>query len=31
MSDPFYCELLRANINNQALIQDFTIYREAEF
>ena len=31
MSDPFYCELLRANKNNRTLIQDFTIYREAEY
>ena len=31
MSDPFYCELLRANQNNRTLIQDFTVYREAEY
>lgn len=31
MNDPFYCELLRANENNRILIQDFTIYREAEY
>ena len=31
MNDPFYCELLRANKNNRILIQDFTIYREADY
>ena len=31
MRDPFYCEQLRVDANNRTLIQDFTIYREAEF
>lgn len=31
MKDPFYCELLRSDVRNRMLIQNFTIHREAEF